>query len=84
MNRGYRNNPKYVCDKCGKELYFIHHKGYMDVIKYFRADKETQGVPKKAFDLCRSCERKLMEWLSFRELPTPEDIKGNFPRWEGK
>lgn len=82
MNKGYRNSPKYVCDKCGKELYFVHHRGYIDVVKYFRADKETQGVPKKAFDLCKRCEKKLMEWLEFKEMPNLQNIIDEFPRWE--
>ena len=59
-------HSKYICDKCGKEIPYVYRKG-IDVFKYSRtAGKNTNQ--RKAFDLCRKCEKKLKEWLETKEI----------------
>ena len=76
------HKPKYICDKCGKEIIGYHKNSKRHVVpnKYYKADR--YGQPKKDFDLCRSCEKKFREWLSEKEIPRIEDILDNFPRYE--
>ena len=78
-----KNKPKYVCDKCREEIIGYHKNSKRHVVpnKYYKADK--YGYPKKDFDLCNSCEKKFRKWLSEKEIPRIEDVKENFPRWEG-
>lgn len=77
MNIGKDNkHPQYRCDKCGKEIPYIHHKGF-EVNKYYRANKYGSS-PKKDFDLCKICEKKLKEWLKTKELPTQKDMISKF------
>lgn len=84
MNIGKKNrwHSKYICDKCGKEIYYIAQKG-IPVVKYYKQDKASDPI-KKDFDLCKSCEKKFREWLKTKEIPTPKDLIGMFPVYEEK
>jgi protein-arginine kinase activator protein McsA len=80
MNLGKsRNQPKYICDKCGNEIsgYHKNSKQYNTPNKYYKADKS--GYPKKDFDLCENCEMKFREWLNTKEIPTPKGMINRFP-----
>lgn len=80
MNIGKcRNRPKYICDKCGKELHFTHHRGY-EHHKYLKQDRSY--TPKRDFDLCDNCEKKFRQWLNTKELETTEEIINKFPKYE--
>ena len=81
MNLGNnRWNSKYICDKCGKRIYYEPQKG-IPVIKYFKCDRPSNPI-KKDFDLCKSCEIKFREWLNTKEIPTFQDIINSFPIYE--
>ena len=69
MNIGNNVKPRYICDKCGKEINYIFRKGY--------SGRNNYGIfkdysYKKAFDLCNSCNRDLIKWLN--EEPVPKRI----------
>ena len=74
MNIGNNANPKYVCDKCKKEIPFRYRKGF-EVHKY---GKWTNSCYTKDFDLCESCEKKFREWLNRVELLTTRDLINKF------
>ena len=78
-NRWHR---KYICDKCQKEIPFIGQKGFVGINRYCKSTHRDINY-KKDFDLCSSCEKKFRKWLSEKEIPRIEDVKENFPRWEG-
>ncbi len=76
-----KRHPRYICDKCKNEIYYIGQKGFVGINRYCKQTHKDINY-KKDFDLCANCEKKFRKWLSERELPTIEDIKGTFPRWE--
>lgn len=77
MNIGNKAKPRYICDKCKKEILFSYRKGF-EVHKY---GKWTNSNYTKAFDLCEKCEKKLREWLDTIDLEIPEvtDLISKFP-----
>ncbi|MBO5348969.1 MAG: hypothetical protein J6A89_04020 [Clostridia bacterium] len=84
MNIGKgRWSSKYICDKCKKEIPFIHQKGFVGINHYSRSTYRDQ-VYKKSFDLCSSCEKKFRKWLNEKELPTTQDIVSSFPIYENE
>ena len=79
MNIGKcKNQPKYICDKCGKEIIGYHRnsKKYEKPHKYYKCDKWNQ--PRKDFDLCSSCEKLFRQWLKEKEIPTVENLLSKF------
>lgn len=78
MNIGNKARPRYVCDKCKREIPYTYRQGFK-VNKY---GKWTNSCYSKDFDLCSSCEEILREWLNTKEIPTTKDIINTFPRWE--
>lgn len=85
MNVGKsRNNPKYICDKCGEEIigYHKNSKKHRKPNKYYKADK--YGCPKKDIDLCEVCENKFRKWLKEKEIPTLNEVINLFPEYKEK
>lgn len=85
MNTGKsRNQPQYICDKCGKEIKGYHKNSKQHILpnKYYKAD--GWNYPKKDFDLCDSCEKKFRRWLKQKEIPTLNEIINMFPEYEEK
>ena len=80
---GTRWNNKYICDKCKKEIPFIHRKGFKENL-YHHYVSTPNRTAHKDFDLCGSCEKKFKEWLNTREIPTTKDIINRFPIYEEK
>ena len=81
MNVGRcKNRPQYICDKCGQIIPYVHKKGF-DINKYYKQNKGDYSV-KKDFDLCKSCENKLREWLKEKPIPTTQDLINKFPIWK--
>lgn len=78
MNIGNSARPKYVCDKCKKEIPYVYRQG----IKVHKYAKWTNSCYSKDFDLCNSCEKKLREWLNTQEIPTPKELIKMFPVYE--
>ena len=78
MNIGNSARPKYVCDKCKKEISYTYRKG----IRVHKYGKWTNSCYSKDFDLCSSCEKKFREWLNTQEIPTSKEIIEMFPRYK--
>lgn len=79
MNIGKgRWHSKYICDKCGQEIPFIHQKGFVGINHYSRATYRDQ-VYKKSFDLCANCEKKFRIWLKTKEILTTSEMISKFP-----
>ena len=70
MNIGLRNRPKYVCDKCEKEIvgYHKNSKKHKYPNKYYKI-KKVEYMPTKDFDLCDDCEKEFREWLKQKPIP---------------
>ena len=84
MNVGKdKRHPRYKCDKCGNEIYYIGQKGFVGINRYCKSTHRDINY-KKDFDLCASCEKKFREWLNTKEIQTPEELINCFPRWEEK
>ena len=82
MNLGdSRWHTKYICDKCKKEIPFIHKKGFRDNL-YHHYVSTSNRTAHKDFDLCKSCEDKLREWLDTKEIPTTKNLLDRFERYE--
>lgn len=75
MNIGSSAKPRYVCDKCKKEIPYTYRKG-IEVHKYA---KWTSSCYTKDFDLCASCEKKFREWLNTKEILTTYNLISKFP-----
>lgn len=85
MRLGTRREPRYICDKCGKEIvgYHKNSKKHITPDKYFKADK--YGQHKKDFELCKNCEKLFRKWLNEKEIPTLESMLDRFEEYkEGK
>lgn len=79
MNLGKgRWHSKYICDKCGNEIPFVHQKGFVGIVHYSRATYRDD-VYKKSFDLCANCEKKFREWLKEKPISTTEEMIARFP-----
>ena len=79
MNIGKgKQNSKYICDKCGKEIPFVGKKGFVGIMHYC-SKGQRDGNYKHDFDLCKTCEKKFREWLNTKEIETPQEILNNFP-----
>lgn len=79
MNIGKdKRHPRYICDKCGNEIYYIEHKGFVGINRYCKSRHRDINY-KKDFDLCESCENKFRKWLKTKELPTPKEMISKFP-----
>jgi len=78
MNIGNNAKPKYICDKCKKEIPYTYRQG----IKVYKYGKWTNSCYSKDFDLCSSCEKKLREWLNIQEVPTQKELIGMFPVYD--
>lgn len=78
MNIGNSARPRYVCDKCKKEIPYTYRSGF-NVHKY---GKWTNSCYSKDFDLCASCEKKFREWLNTQEIPTQKELISMFPVYE--
>ena len=51
MNIGKdKRHPKYICDKCGKEICYWRSKGFKGLNKYYK-QKPASNPIKKNFDL---------------------------------
>lgn len=82
MNIGKDNrHPRYICDKCKKEISFIGQKGFVGIMHYC-SKGQRDGNYKHDFDLCKSCEKKFREWLKEKPIPTKEDLIDKFPIWK--
>lgn len=82
MNVGRdKRHPRYVCDKCGNEIYYISQKGFVGINRYCKQGYRDINY-KKDFDLCSSCEKKFRRWLKEKEVPTVGELINSFPRWE--
>lgn len=76
MNRGTKRFPKYFCDKCGVEIIrYTPHTYY----KY--NSKKCAAI--KDFDLCTTCNEKLINWLKEKKITTTEEMINRFPIWKG-
>ncbi len=78
MNRGTTRYPKYFCDKCGVKIRYTYKRGFIGLYTY--AKKEKNSVFKKSFDLCKSCENELQNWIKTREISM--EIRNMFPKFE--
>lgn len=79
MNLGKgRWHSKYICDKCGEEIPFVHQKGFVGINHYSKAT-HRDPIYKKSFDLCVSCEKNFRRWLNAKEIPTTPEIISKFP-----
>lgn len=85
MNIGKdKRHPRYKCDKCGGEIYYIPRKGFEGLNKYYKQARHDYTC-KKDFDLCESCERDFRSWLNTKEtLPILEERIKKFPRYVKK
>lgn len=82
MNIGKDNrHPKYICDKCGNEIYYLPQKGFKNLHKYYK-QRPTSEQPKRSFDLCNNCEEKFRDWLKEKDIPTMKETISQFPVWE--
>ena len=77
VGRG-RWNPKYKCDKCGKEIPFIGQKGFVGIMHYC-SKGQRDGNYKHDFDLCASCEKKFRKWLKEKDISIYESAIDRFP-----
>lgn len=74
-------HPRYICDKCGNEIYYIGQKGFVGIHQYCKKAHRDINY-KKDFDLCNSCEKKFREWLKTKEILGIGELINSFPRWE--
>lgn len=82
MNVGRnKRHPRYICDKCGNEIYYISQKGFVGINRYCKQEYRDINY-KKDFDLCSNCEKKFRSWLKEKEIPTAVELINSFPRWE--
>lgn len=78
MNVGKDNrHPRYICDKCGNEIFYIKQKGFVGINRYCKNTHKDINY-KKDFDLCKKCEKKFRQWLKEKELPTAQEIIDKF------
>lgn len=77
MNRGTTRFPQYFCDRCGIEI--IRYRPHM----YYKYNSKKCAT-KKDFDLCSTCNKKLISWLKENEIPATEEIINRFPIWKEK
>lgn len=82
MNIGKdKRHPRYICDKCGNEIMYIHQKGFVGINRYCKNTHRDINY-KKDFDLCKNCEKKFRKWLEEKEMPTMQEIVNSFPIYE--
>lgn len=83
MNIGKdKRHPRYICDKCKREISYIPKKGFKGLNKYYK-QKPCWDTVKKNFDLCDECEEKFREWLEQKEIETTEEVIARFPIYQG-
>lgn len=78
MNIGTTRHPRYICDKCDQEIYYIGGKGFVGINRYCKSTHRDINY-KKDFDLCAGCEKKFRRWLKEKEIPTTNEIIDRFP-----
>ena len=82
MNVGKnKRHPKYICDKCGEEIPFVHQKGFVGINRYCKSTHRDINY-KKDFDLCKNCEKKFRQWLKEKEVQTVKEILKIFPKYK--
>lgn len=82
MNKGKdKRHPKYICDKCGKEIMYINKKGFVGINKYCKSTQRNIKY-KKDIDLCKNCEKKFRKWLKEKEMPQMKEIIDSFTIYE--
>lgn len=82
MNTGKdKRHPRYICDKCGQEIAFVHQKGFVGINRYCKSTHRDINY-KKDFDLCKGCEKKFRKWLKEKEIPTLNELLDTFPSYK--
>ena len=76
-----KRKPKYICDRCNKEIPYSYRKGFLGIHKYYKQNNKEMTL-KKDFDLCNNCEIKLKKWLKTKEIETREELLKSFPIWK--
>lgn len=82
MNIGKdKRHPRYICDKCGNEIYYINKKGFVGINRYCKNTHRDINY-KKDFDLCANCEKKFRKWLKTKDILTTNEILDTFQIFE--
>ncbi len=77
MNIGkYNRHPKYICDKCKTEIKYINNRGFVGLNIYHKNSYKN----KREVILCTNCEKRFIDWLNTREIPTFKEMIDNFPK----
>lgn len=71
-----KKHPQYICDKCKNKIRYIDNRGFVGLNRYYKNSYKN----KREIVLCTNCERKFIEWLNIREIPTFKEMIDNFPK----